>query len=588
MFFGALCPVRNRAGLFLRSTLVLVYTVFTMNTELLNYAPDFPKEEWSKRERFLLEPFATNLDGFISVVRNLPPEIVGALCSRASRASDSLLRVLYKEYLAPIMDGVNKELAAELETTVRFLRDHGFKNILNNQRAQQFYAKWLSQYGDDSIAQVTGTHVVFWGISQVAMKFVEDQRIGLEPIEKSTRYVQFGKKVGGNYLYYVPKADLERLGLLEEYRTVLDHLFDTYVSLQAPLIRWLKKNYEEKESVLEKKAFDTLRGLLPMATLGQVAFRGNAQAFEYLLNRTRKHSLGELRWLSEALKDELDKEIPSLLLRVEDEKSGEYQVYRAERSKNVRSFLSADVAWTGQEFEGGLAPEVKLVEFDPNAEEKIIAAILLEELHCGWDRALEVVAGYGTEEKKRVLEQYLSGRTARWQKVGRAFENSYLRFEIVMNIGAYRDLHRHRMMTQERQRFSCHHGYDVPPEIKEPGLLPQFTEALTSVRGLFAKLETEDPELAQYVVPLAYRMRFWEWQNFRQLFWEAELRTTSQGHPDYRFIEQEKYRLAKEKFPLIAEYMLVDTKEYAFARRGTEEKIAVKEQAIVEGLQKKG
>jgi len=116
------------------------------------------------------------------VLHNLPPEIVGALCSRASRAKGSLLRILLNEYIYPILDGEDKQLAKELDYLVDFLTKHGFKNILNNQRAQGFYAKWLSQYGDDSIAQMTGTHVVFWGISQVAMKFLEDQRIGLEPI----------------------------------------------------------------------------------------------------------------------------------------------------------------------------------------------------------------------------------------------------------------------------------------------------------------------------------------------------------------------------------------------------------------------
>ena len=96
-----------------------------------------------------------------------------------------------------------------------------------------------------------------------------------------------------------------------------------------------------------------------------------------------------------------------------------------------------------------------------------------------------------------------------------------------------------------------------------------------------------DRDLAQYAVPLAYRMRFYQWQNFRQLFWEAELRTISQGHPDYRFIEQEKYRLVKERFPLIARYMLVDTNDYAIARRGTEDRILEKEQRIMEKLRRR-
>src|SRR6185295_18241906 len=241
-----------------------------MHEILDEYRPDFSPGPWSDRDRHFLEAFATNPDGIVSVLRNLPPEITGALCSRASRASGSLLEVLLKEYIYPIVNGDDATLAKELDETVRFLRDHGFKNILNNQRAQAFYSKWLSQYGDDSIAQITGTHVLIWGISQVAMKFIEDQRVGLEPIEKSTRYVNFGVKVNDRYLYYVPRPDLERHGLLREYMEVMDQLFDVYVQLMTPLQTWLKANFEETASVLEKKAFDSLRGLLPMATLGQV------------------------------------------------------------------------------------------------------------------------------------------------------------------------------------------------------------------------------------------------------------------------------------------------------------------------------
>src|SRR5215510_11449445 len=171
------------------------------------------------------------------------------------------------------------------------------------------------------------------------MKFIEDQRVGLEPIEKSTRYVNFGTKVGGRYLYYIPRPDLERHGLVDEYVAVMDNLFDTYVALLGPLQEWLRVNFDDKESILEKKAFDTLRGLLPMATLGQVAFRGNAQAFEYLINRTARHPLGELRWFSQEIKRELDKEIPSLLLRVTDEKSTDYQAYLNDRYQAVRDFI---------------------------------------------------------------------------------------------------------------------------------------------------------------------------------------------------------------------------------------------------------
>src|SRR5262245_36164116 len=394
-----------------------------MTDDVSQYRPDFSAGDWSAKDLHFLEAFATNPRGIISVLRNLPPEITGALCSRASRASGSLLEVLLKEYLYPIVNGDDAAVAKELEDTVVFLRDHGFKNILNNQRAQAFYSKWLSQYGDDSIAQITGTHVLVWGISQVAMKFIEDQRVGLEPIEKSTRYVNFGSKVAGRYLYYIPKPDLERHGLLAEYTATMDHLFDTYVALLPALQSWLKKNFDEKDSILEKKAFDTLRGLLPMATLGQVAFRGNAQAFEYLINRTARHPLGELRWLAEEIKRELDKEIPSLLLRVTDDKSKDYQNYLSERYRLVRESLGETP------LDRALKPEGRPVEYGPESEIRMLAGILFEQIHGTWDQALDEARKLNDAEKKDLFERYLTNRSARWQKVGRAFENAYLRFE---------------------------------------------------------------------------------------------------------------------------------------------------------------
>jgi len=315
-----------------------------------------------------------------------------------------------------------------------------------------------------------------------------------------------------------------------------------------------------------------------MATLGQVAFRGNAQSFEYLINRTARHPIGELRWFAREIKHELDKEIPSLLLRVTDQKSGDYQDYLNKRYAAVRDFLG-DVP-----FESGSKAAVRLVEFDPESERRILAGIIFQQSHASWEDALNRAENLNDEEKRELFQRYLQNRSARWQKVGRAFENAYVRFEIVMDIGSYRDLHRHRMMTQERQTFSTLHGYSTPFELQQAGLATRFEQSLDQADRLFRKIEPIDRDLAQYVVPLAYRMRFYQWQNFRQLFWEAELRTASQGHPDYRFIEQEKYRLVKEKFPRLASFMLVDMNDYAIARRGTEEQILAKEKKLIDRL----
>ena len=558
------------------------------------FAPLFQADTYTEEDTRNLSPFFTNLGRSVYVPLIFAPELVGALCSRTSRAPGDLRYIFLNEFLYPFIkperDSKDTDAAwdekvrygKELAWFISFLQEHPLLDLFANPRARSFYIKWLAQYGDDSIAQMAGVHLGFWGISQVAIKHIEDQRIGLAPIEKSTRYVNYSQKVNGHYLYYTDPT-LADYGLKEEYERVMDNLFDTYTQLLPRLITWLKESFpEEKSGVIEKKAFDTLRGLLPSSTLSQVAFFGNGQAFEYLITRSLKHSLGEIRWAGERAYEELSYITPSFLRRIKDDTKkvlvDEYQRYLAERGKRVQPFVEE----MGEMVSAVTKPEVRLVEFDPEGEAKIITGMLYgaPTCHLAWQDIFDYVRKMSTEKRRLTIDAYLKGRKERWQRVGRAFENAYNRFEIVMNIGAWRDLHRHRMLSQQRQNFSCYHGYDVPPEIIESGLEREFRSALDHVGELFAKIVVHDPELAQYATALAHRLRFTQLENLTQSFWQIELRTIPEGHPDYRHIEQEKFRLIATAYPLIAEHMRVNLGEYDFARRGQEEKIQKKMQQM--------
>ena len=195
---------------------------------------------------------------------------------------------------------------------------------------------------------------------------------------------------------------------------------------------------------------------------------------------------------------------------------------------------------------------------------------------ASWEDMLTKVREMSEVEREEIIGQYLAGREQRWQKVGRAFENTYVRFEIVMNIGGWRDLHRHRMLTQQRQQFCIQHGYDVPVEIEEAGLADDFRGAVQRAESVYESIAEHDHELAQYAVTLAHRVQFMQWQNMRECFWEIELRTIPEGHPDYRFIEQEKFKLLEKVYPLLARHMRVNMGKYDFARRGQAEKIQSK------------
>ncbi|MEK7499726.1 MAG: FAD-dependent thymidylate synthase, partial [Patescibacteria group bacterium] len=302
----------------------------------------------------------------------------------------------------------------------------------------------------------------------------------------------------------------------------------------------------------------------------------------YLVSRSMKHSLGEVRWAGEATYEELYKIAPSFLRRVKDvdnkENADAYQEYIAQKNSRVSALLPHELQGSVE----AASSSVSLVEYDVDGENKIITGILYsaDNNTSSWEDTHNAVAILNTKQKEEILEAYLKGRNARWQKSGRAFENTYLRFDITMNIGAWRDLHRHRMLSQQRQLFTTRHGYDTPQELIDAGLDSEYRQAMENANSVYEEIAGRDNVLAQYAVPMAYRVRFMQWTNLRSCFWEMELRTIPEGHPDYRHIEQEKFRLLEKAFPLIAKHMRINMGEYDFARRGQEEKIQQKLQAL--------
>lgn len=572
-----------------------------MDENLQRYAPPFVADEYSAKERYLIEPFFSNLDQSVYLALIPDPELVGALMSRASRATGDLRTIFLRDYIKPMLHPVfDKEKdteatwqekldqASEMWAFIDFLHVHPFSKIFANKRARDFYTKWLAQYGDDSIAQMTGMHLVFANISQITIKHFEDQRIGLAPIEQSTRYVPYDTKVAGRYRYYTdPDLDndtsLEGSYLFEEFEAANELLFETYSELIPQLKSWLTEKYPEvKANDIEKKAFDSLRGLLPMGTQSQVAFYGNAQAFEHLINRGQEHPLGEIRWAANRVREELSQRTPSLFRRVNDdsENSVHYQKYLAGKTERLRheSLEITDMIMTSGASED--RSEVKIIDHDPI--EKIITAMIYStaDYHESWQDTYQQVLAMNEKQRDIIITKYLSGRNERWMKVGRAFEMSYVTIEIMMNIGAWRDLHRHRMLTQIKQSFSCYHSYDTPAVLMESGLGQPYREALNTMSHVFAKIAQRDENIAQYATCLSHRMRFVQHKNIRECFWEGELRTTQACHPDYRKIEQLIFKELEKIYPLITKHSLVDMNDYDFARRGEAKKIEAKLQKL--------
>jgi Thymidylate synthase complementing protein len=192
-------------------------------------------------------------------------------------------------------------------------------------------------------------------------------------------------------------------------------------------------------------------------------------------------------------------------------------------------------------------PSVRLVEHDPDAERKVVAAALFPYS----DGAFEQQVG----DPSQVLEVLLGDRANRRQRAPRALEHAQYTFEIVANFGAYRDLHRHRMLTQDRQLLGTRLGYDLPPGLVELGLGPLFAAAVEAAAEVHVTLERDaGSAVAQYIVPLAFHVRWYFRANLREVYHLCELRTTPQGHPDYRWVAQEMFRRVAEVHPRLARY----------------------------------
>jgi hypothetical protein len=174
-------------------------------------------------------------------------------------------------------------------------------------------------------------------------------------------------------------------------------------------------------------------------------------------------------------------------------------------------------------------------------------------------------------ERKEIFSDYVQRRKTRRDKPGRALEQVYYTFDILGNLGLYRDLHRHRILTQERQDFTVVHGYDTPAEMIEAGYRADFDRCMGEAAELYEKIERDLPQEAQYVVPFAYRIRWYMKLNLREAVHIGELRTMPQGHPDYRRVVQEMWRKIREVHPALSECAkFIDWKTYQLGRLQSE------------------
>ncbi|MFH1181357.1 MAG: FAD-dependent thymidylate synthase [Candidatus Woesearchaeota archaeon] len=535
-------------------------------------------ETFTEEEKKVLAPFVSSTENNIFVLRNLPEVIKGALFSRYSRSTKSLRRLLLDEFIGKPETGFS-EIVPPNSGTV------DLKSAVK--KAQDFYDRILEGFGDDSVGELGGAHVACEFVSNIATKQLEDCRIGGSPLEKSTRYIWFTEKVDGEYLFYREPA-LMKSRHKKFYIDTCNMLFDTYTKFSQPMTAYVEENMpidqfmffdiNKKEEVpfasikdeaqkkravsaynasVRAKACDVLRGFLPASTLTNLGLFGNGRFFQGLLTKLHSSPLAEFQDIGTKMHNELDTLIPSFVRRaVKDD----YLI------ENYNAVAKMALKGSSEPKEG-----VTLVSYDKDAESEMIAKMLYPYSNLPLQKLIEAVDDMDANERFAIVADYIGDRRTRRDKTGRALEHIYYSFDILADFGIYRDIQRHRILSQERQLLSTSHGYNTPEELVAAGFKKEFDDCMKQAKEAYEKISPEFPLEAQYVVPFAYNLRWYIKLNLREAFHLCELRSTPHGHQNYRKLAQDIYRKIEKVHPALAKYMkFIDLKDYKLGRLRSE------------------
>ncbi len=455
---------------------------------------------------------------------------------------------------------------------------------VSQQKAEKFLNTFYFQYGHRSIADLAHVALAVERLSILAAIAVADEQ-RWDGQERSTRYQDF-KKSG----YFTPDFGDDRQAL-SWYRETIGNLFSEYESLSEKMLLYLsgivprpsEMKQDAYERTLKARAFDISRYLLPLSTITSLGEIVNARTLETQVSHLLSHAHKEVRNLGELLKRaatspaynanegalrELVEQIravsPELGARAEQELLREVRVaptlvkyadpnpYEIETRRELRQVAA--------ELMGDLpiaaAPLVDLLDEEP-LEVELAATLVYEHSHYPYRQIRLAIEAAGERIRREIIDLGLRHR-GKHDEMLRAFcSGQHFRFDILMDIGGFRDMHRHRRCIQIGQEFTTNHGYDAPGEVERQGYgkttMPPCGERQTQWK-IGAKAGAEAKENPQYAIPLAFRKRTLFKMDFAEVVYISELRTAPAGHFSYRNVAYAMYEAVAQKYPALGKY----------------------------------
>jgi thymidylate synthase ThyX len=460
---------------------------------------------------------------------------------------------------------------------------------ISSQKAEKFLNTFYFQYGHRSIADLAHIALAIERLSILAaIELADEQR--WDGQERSTRYQDF-KKSG----YFTPDFGSDD-GARKLYRETMDFLFAEYEQLSAVMTDYLisitprpaDMKQESYERTLKARAFDITRYMLPLSTntsLGEIV---NARTLEMQVAHLLSHTHREVRNLGEALKRaatnpaynanaESLRELVDQIRAVNAE-LGARAGFRLLRDVQVAPTLvkyadtneyematRRDLRQAAQELMAHeqLAPSKAIVDLldEEPLEVEIATTLLYEHSHHSYRQIRQAVQVAGERRRREIIDLGLRHR-GKHDEMLRGFRaGQQFRFDILMDTGGFRDMHRHRRCIQVMQSATTQHGYEMLLDMEDAGVRPRFEAAMRRVQGtvenLAARKTREAEENSQYAIPLAFRKRALFKMDFAEAVYISELRTTPAGHVSYRNVAYAMYEAVARKYPALAKYFRV-------------------------------
>lgn len=486
-----------------------------------------------------LAPYVTNLDRPVYAIHGLPPEVVAVLFALVSRSPAG-----FRENLLTLMEEDRLPIASPRDGDTDF----------DQSRASAFHEKWVLGYGHSSVAEHATLHFALEGLSILAAKAVEDARLAAFT-EKSSRYQVFDLD------HFHWPAEWEGDPDEGAARALVAELFAAYGRVYQELKVELGQaerpaglGQRAWQQTLHAAACDAARYLLPAGARTSLGMTINARGAAHLARKLRCHELAEVRELGDRLEEEGCQVTPVLL---KHSQPGDWQ-------RGLRGRLAAALPRVGGETEVPPVPRVRLVDWDRDAEERIVADWLVQVRGGGLDQARRRAAALG-ERRGDLLRRALDG-LGEHEALPRAFEQVMLTVEFCLDYGAFRDLQRHRLLTPTVPALGCRWGWELPEALASPARRAAIEVLLERVAGLWKRLASRHEAAASYLVPLAFRQRFVMRMNLREAAHLIHLRSAPAGHLSYRSAAQDLHRQLVVAWPLLGALLRVNRDGAAWAR----------------------